>query len=120
MLAMCLPVLTLVNVPSQMLKSVGAGGHYPTNKLQAEDADSAANAEVQKSWLTSLVDRTVGRVQALAETAIFAFYKVTHCRHPCISNLSATHFLHPVEKDLNTDLAYVAVQSKLGLHRNGV
>lgn len=88
-----------------MLKSVGAGGHYPTNKLQAEDGDLAANAEVQKSWLTSLVDRTVGRVQALAETTIFAFYKVTHCGQPSISNRSTPLFLHLIERDMNTDLA---------------
>ena len=102
--------LTLENVSSQMLKSVGAGGHYPTNKLQAEDGGPAATVEVQKSWLTSFVDRTVGRVQALAETAIFAFYKVTHCRHP--KHIESTHnpiaapcregLRHVFEKDLNT------------------
>ncbi len=63
----------------QMLKLVGAGGHYPTNKLQADEAeDSDANA-AQPSMTSSSLENLKGRAEALAETGLFAFYKVCFC-----------------------------------------
>ena len=63
----------------QMLKLVGAGGHYPTNKLQADEAeDSDANA-AQPSTTSSSLENLKGRAEALAETGLFAFYKVCFC-----------------------------------------
>ncbi len=58
-----------------MLKSVGAGGHYPTNKLQAEEGEEAA---ASSSMFTMLADNVLGRAQALAETVLLVFYKVYH------------------------------------------
>jgi hypothetical protein len=56
-----------------MLKSVGAGGHYPTNKLQSDDGDEAA---LPSTLLNMLADNAMGRAQALAETVLLVFYKV--------------------------------------------
>jgi len=56
-----------------MLKSVGAGGHYPTNKLQSEDQKEAAQPS---TMLAMLADNLMGRAQALAETVLLVFYKV--------------------------------------------
>ena len=57
----------------QMLKTVGAGGHYPTNKLQAEDGEEQATPS---TMLTMLAANVMGRAQALAETVLLVIYKV--------------------------------------------
>ena len=61
-----------------MLKTVGAGGHYPTNKLQAEDGEEEATPS---TMLTMLADNVMGRAQALAETVLLVFYKVSILLH---------------------------------------
>ena len=62
-----------------MLKTVGAGGHYPTNKLQTEEGEGelASKEGSQNSIASSSLEGLKGRAEALAETALFAFYKVS-------------------------------------------
>ena len=57
---------------SQTLKMVGAGGHYPTNRLQSDEKDSNLAA----TYFSSFLENLKGRGEALAELGIFALYKV--------------------------------------------
>ena len=63
----------------QMLKLVGAGGHYPTNKLQLDEEDASSTNITQPSLISSSLENLKGRAEALAETSLFAFYKVCLC-----------------------------------------
>lgn len=58
-----------------MLKTVGAGGHYPTNRLQDGDEEIASEA-AQQPVASPALEGLKGRAEALTETALFAFYKV--------------------------------------------
>lgn len=62
-----------------MLKLVGAGGHYPTNKLQADEDEAGSSNSAQSSLMSSSLENLKGRAEALAETGLFAFYKVCRC-----------------------------------------
>ena len=62
----------------QLLKLVGAGGHYPTNKLQEdEEGNPAAKDTLFRSSLESLK----GQAEAISELALFAVYKVRAAAH---------------------------------------
>ena len=73
----------------QMLKLVGAGGHYPTNKLQSDEDDADAASAEPPSLASSSLENLKGRAEAIAETGLFAFYKV-RCRKPKPADLLKT------------------------------
>ena len=60
----------------QMLKLLGAGGHYPTNKLQADEEENSASPAAQPSLVNNTLEGLKGRGEAIAEVFLFAFYKV--------------------------------------------
>ena len=77
-----------------MLKLVGAGGHYPTNKLQSDEDDASSTNGTQKSMFSSSLENLKGRAEAVAETGLFAFYKVRLCSRDSLK-LALQSPLHP-------------------------
>lgn len=67
-----------------MLKLLGAGGHYPTNKLQADEEGDTASPAAQPSLANNTLEGLKGRAEAVAEVFLFAFYKVGFSHLFCV------------------------------------
>ena len=61
----------------QFLKDIGSGV-VPSNMLVSDSSNVGGNNEYKsKNAITGFLDRTLGRIQALAETAGYGVYKVS-------------------------------------------